>query len=159
MAPMDEPVPSNTIPELSSMSQVLAPNSVDAEMQSVSLRTPHSPTAGAGWSKQAQVDENSDPNQAAAWSLATTGHSASNVEMQPLQKRQSASLEDINCRRREVCINSAACWLDTASCSQQLGTKAVHGAMPSSNLRRSLHGIGCFPIDYIRGFRHHCGKV
>ena len=99
---MDKPVASNTIPELSSMSQVLAPNSIDAEMQSVSLHTPHSPPAGAGWRKHSPEDENSDPNQAAAWSVASTGQSASNVELQPLQKRKSVSLDDEHFRRRQV---------------------------------------------------------
>ncbi|KAL3137427.1 hypothetical protein ABBQ32_006948 [Trebouxia sp. C0010 RCD-2024] len=96
LAPLDEPVPSNTIPELSSMSQVLAPNSIDAEMQSVSLHTPQSPAAGDDGPKHAEEDENSDPNQA-----ASTRRNASDVELQPLQKKNSASLEDTSCRRRQ----------------------------------------------------------
>lgn len=79
------------------MSQVLAPNSIDAEMQSVSLHTPQSPAAGDDGPKHAEEDENSDPNQA-----ASTRRNASDVELQPLQKKNSASLEDTSCRRRQV---------------------------------------------------------
>lgn len=95
LAPLDgPPAPSNTIPELSSMSQVLAPNSIDAEMQSMSLHSSQSPAADEDWYRPSEKDENSDPNQAAAHSLAGTRRHGPNLEMQPLQKKQTGSLED-----------------------------------------------------------------
>lgn len=83
LTPVDEPVSSNTIPELASMSQVLAPNSIDAEMHSISLHSPHSPAANMACGKHSNVDENSDPNQ--------VGLDISSLEMQPLQKKKGAS--------------------------------------------------------------------
>ena len=84
LAPMDEPLSSNTIPELASMSQVLAPNSIHAEMQSISLHSPRSPAADQDWGVHSAVDENSDPNQAAHHSRLH----GSSLEMQPLQKQK-----------------------------------------------------------------------
>ena len=89
LAPMDEPLSSNTIPELASMSQVLAPNSIHAEMQSISLHSPRSPAADQDWGVHSAVDENSDPNQAAHHSRLH----GSSLEMQPLQKKKSAPSE------------------------------------------------------------------
>ncbi len=106
LAPLREPVSSNTIAELCSVSQVLAPNSIDAEMQSVSLHTPDSPAAGGDWHKHDEEDENSDPNQ-----VASTRRNASHVEMQPLQDKKGGSFEGTDCRRRQVhpAVHSAVC--------------------------------------------------
>ena len=89
LAPIDEPTPSNTIAELASMSQVLAMNSIDAEMQSISLHSPHSPAADNDWGQPSDVDENRDPNQTAH----SSGLDASSLEMQPLQNKKGASAE------------------------------------------------------------------
>ena len=86
LAPMDEPVPSNTIPELASMSQVLAPNSINAEMQSISLHSPHSPAADKNRGKHSNADENSDPNQTAL----SSGLDGPSLEMQPIQKKKKS---------------------------------------------------------------------
>lgn len=92
LAPLDEPVSSNTIPELASMAQVLAPNSIDAEMQSISLHSPHSAAVQHEWHEHSSTDENSDPNQTAI-SFANVTHGVPNLEMQPLQKKKSNSTE------------------------------------------------------------------
>lgn len=89
LAPTDEPVSSNTIPELASMSQVLAPNSVNAEMQSIPLHSPHSPAADNSWGLPRYVNENSNPNQTAH----SSGLAGSSLEMKPLQNKKSGSSE------------------------------------------------------------------
>lgn len=91
LAPLDEPVSSNTIPELASMAQVLAPNSIAAEMQSISLHSTHSAAVQREWHKHSNTDENSDPNQTAN-SFASMTHGGPNLEMQPL-KEKSNSIE------------------------------------------------------------------
>ena len=87
LAPVDSPVHSNTIPELASMSQVLAPNSIDAEMHSISLHSPHSLKVDHSSShphnpEAGDKDENSDPNQASA----VRSHSGQHVELQPISQ-------------------------------------------------------------------------
>lgn len=92
LAPLDEPVSSHTLPELASMAQVLAPNSIDAEMQSISLHSPHTAAGQHEWHKHSNTDENSDPNQTAN-NFASMTHGGPNLEMQPLQKEKSNSIE------------------------------------------------------------------
>ena len=88
LAPLDEPIPSNTIPELSSMSQVLAPNSIDAEMHSSSLYTPHT-AAQADMNTHCKTDENCDPNQSAAQHHSSKQRNTAQLEMQPVVKKNS----------------------------------------------------------------------
>lgn len=88
LKPLDSPTHSHTIPELAIVSQVLAPNSIDAAMQFISLRSPHNiaATASSQAHPEAHVgdeDENSDPNQAAA----LHSHSSQHLELQPLSKK------------------------------------------------------------------------
>lgn len=89
--PLDSPTHSHTIPELAIVSQMLAPNSIDAEMQSISLHSPHhtAATTSSQHHPGAQVggmDENSDPNQAAA----LRSHSSQHLELQPLGKKRTS---------------------------------------------------------------------
>ena len=70
---------------------MLAPNSIDAEMQSISLHSPHHTAATTSsqhhpGAQAGGMDENSDPNQAAA--LHT--HSSQHLELQPLGKKRTS---------------------------------------------------------------------
>lgn len=93
LAPLDSPLHSHTIPELASMSQVLAPNSIDAELHSVSLHSPHSRDAtrlsalrpGIG---ACDDHENSDPNQMSAM----RSHDSQHLELQPLGKKKQSGV-------------------------------------------------------------------
>ncbi|DBB14556.1 TPA: hypothetical protein ACH3X3_004830 [Trebouxia sp. C0006] len=90
LAPLDSPTHRHTIPELAIASQLLAPNSIDAEMQSVSLHSPHhtaatTPSQHHSGAQTGGMDENSDPNQAAA----LHSHSSQHLELQPLGKKRT----------------------------------------------------------------------
>lgn len=102
LASLDESVPSNTIPELSTMSQVLAPNSIDAEMQSISLYSPHSAAGEIDMNDYGRTDENSNPNESAAQDhLRDRGQ----LEMQPVQKKHSILHNEQVC----VCVCVVFC--------------------------------------------------
>lgn len=103
LTPLDEAIPSNTIPELSSMSQVLAPNSIDAEMQSISLHSPRSTSPDFLFPEAVEKDENSDPNQTAARQHPSTGLDSVHHEMQPMHQKKSGVRED------EVCGSCLHC--------------------------------------------------
>lgn len=71
------------------MSQVLAPNSIDAELHSASLHSPHRdanrPSAQRPGTGACDDHENSDPNQMSAM----RSHDSQHLELQPLGKKQS----------------------------------------------------------------------
>ena len=87
---------SNTIPELASVSQIIAPNSIDAELHAVPLfdhaqqqsqQDSYRATAGAERQHASSSDgysdgENADPNQA-------HGQTTAQVELQPLGKQKT----------------------------------------------------------------------
>ena len=87
---------SNTIPELASVSQIIAPNSIDAELHAVpmfdhaqqqSQQDNYGATAGAKHQHASSSDgysdgENADPNQA-------HGQTTAQVELQPLGKQKT----------------------------------------------------------------------
>ena len=92
LAPLESPVHSHTIPELASMSQVLAPNSIDAELQSVSLHSPHSretqrPSSLHQHAEPCEMNENFDPNRL----TASHNHSRQQLELQPLENIKGGS--------------------------------------------------------------------
>ena len=71
------------------MSQVLAPNSIHAEMQSVSLHSPHA-EATADLHNHSDRDENSDPNEVATGRWQEKQH----LELQPLQKQTGGTSDN-----------------------------------------------------------------
>ena len=87
---------SNTIPELASVSQIIAPNSIDAELHAVPLfdhaqqqpQQDHYRTTADGRNQHASSSdgysdgENADPNQA-------FGQTTAQVELQPLSKQKT----------------------------------------------------------------------
>ena len=87
---------SNTIPELASVSQIIAPNSIDAELHAVPLfdhaqqqsqQDDYGATAGAERQHALSSDgysdgENADPNQ-------TPGQTTGQLELQPLGKQKT----------------------------------------------------------------------